>query len=167
MLFRSSQANRQLTFTSHAKSIHADFAAAIDGLKKTPGVQADRIGAVGFSNGGYWALLLAANGQIQAGVSYYGAVTGAGTDKSLSAFRTAFTDKSAPVLVLHGGRDSTVPAPNAELLVSILKNANTPHEFRLYPSAEHSFERGNADREAAADAWERTLRFLGAALKTK
>lgn len=160
-----SQSNRQQTFTTHAQGIHADFIAAIDMLKKRQDVQADRIGAVGFSNGGYWALLLAANGQIQAGVSYYGAVTGAGTDRSLQAFQAAFTDKSSPVLVLHGARDTTVAAQNAEFLVSILKKANVPHEFRLYPSAEHSFERGKMDSEAAADAWERTLRFLNATLK--
>jgi acetyl esterase/lipase len=94
-------------------------------------------------------------------------VTGAGTDKSLRAFQTAFTDKSSPVLVLHGARDPTVDSRYAELLVSMLKKANVPHEFRLYPSAEHSFERGNLDSEAAADAWGRTLRFLNAALKMK
>ena len=161
------QGNRQQTFTTHAQGIYADFVAAIDMLKKMQGAQADRIGAVGFSNGGYWALLLAANGQIQAGVSYYGAVTGAGTDKSLRVFQTAFTDKSSPVLVLHGGRDTTVDPHYAEFLVSMLKKANVPHEFRLYPSAEHSFERGNLDSEAAADGWERTLRFLNATLKMK
>jgi carboxymethylenebutenolidase len=161
------QGNRQQTFTTHAQGIYADFIAAIDMLKKMQGAQADRIGAVGFSNGGYWALLLAANGQIQAGVSYYGAVTGAGTDKSLRVFQTAFTDKSSPVLVLHGARDTTVDPQYAEFLVSMLKKANVPHEFRLYPSAEHSFERGNLDSEAAADGWERTLRFLNATLKKK
>ena len=163
-----SEVNRQQTFTTHAESIYADFVAAIDMLKKMQGVKADRIGAVGFSNGGYWALLLAANGQIQAGVSYYGAVTGAGTDKSLQAFRAAFTEKSSPVLVLHGARDTTVPSQNAELLVSMLEKAHAPHEFRLYPSAGHSFERsrrGSMDNEAAADGWELTLRFLNAALK--
>jgi len=162
-----SQDNRHLTFTTHAQSIQADFVAAIDMLNKTQGVQAGRIGAVGFSNGGYWALMLAANGQIQAGVSYYGALTAAGKDKSLYALRTAFTGKSSPVLVLHGARDATVASHNAEYLVSVLKKANVPHEFRLYPSAEHSFERGNLDSEAAADAWERTLRFLDATLKKK
>lgn len=160
-----SQDNRRLTFTTHAQSIHADFVGAIDMLKKMQGVQANRVGAVGFSNGGYWALLLAANGQIQAGVSYYGALTGAGTDKSLQAFQSAFTERSSPVLVLHGARDTTVASHNAELLVSMLKKANAPHEFRLYPSAGHSFERGNMDSEAAADGWERTLRFLNATLK--
>lgn len=109
------QANRRLTFTTHAQAIYADFVAAINMLKGMKEVQADRIGAVGFSNGGYWALLLAANGHVQAGVSYYGALTGAATDKPLHAFQAAFTSKSSPVLVLHGARDSTVSVQFAEI----------------------------------------------------
>lgn len=160
------QGNRQLTFTTHAKAIYADFVAAVEALKKMKEVRAERIGAVGFSNGGYWALLLAANGQIQAGVSYYSAVTGAATDKSLQAFQAAFTAKSSPVLVLHGGRDSTVAVQYAESLVAILKKADVRHDFHLYSSAEHSFERGrNADPAVAADAWARTIRFLNDALQ--
>ena len=33
--------------------------------------------------------------------------------------------------------------------------------------AGHSFERGKMDGEAAADGWERTVRFLNATLKKK
>jgi carboxymethylenebutenolidase len=160
-----SQANRQLTFTTHAQAIYADFVAAIGTLRKMKEVRADRVGAVGFSNGGYWALLLAAKGDAQAGVSYYGAVTGAGTDKSLRAFQSAFSGASAPVLVLHGGRDSTVAVQFAESLAAILRSANAPHEFHLYPAAEHSFDRKRYyDGEATADAWRRTSRFLNATL---
>jgi len=158
---------RDRTFTTHAQSIYADFVSAIDTLKKTEGIQADRIGAVGFSNGGYWALLLAARGDIQAGVSYYGAVNGAGTDNSLNAFRKAFTSNSSPVLVLHGAMDKTVAPHYAEYLKSVLTNANAPHEFRMYGSAGHSYDRGNPDNEAAADSWQRTLRFFDATLKKK
>ena len=158
---------RDRTFTTHAESIFADFVSAIDTLRKTEGVRPDRIGAVGFSNGGYWALLLAAKGQIQAGVSYYGAVTGAGTDRSLTVFEKAFTAGSSPVLVLHGAQDKTVTANNAEYLVSMLKKVKAPHEFQLYSSAGHSYERGKLDSAAAADSWERTLRFLDANLKKK
>ena len=161
------EGNRQQTFTTHAQSIYADFVSAIGTLKKTEGVQADRIGAVGFSNGGYWALLLAARGDIQAGVSYYGAVSGAGTDKTLSALRNAFTSKSSPVLVLHGARDATVLPRYAEDLKSILTDAKARYDFQMYQSAGHSYERGNLDREAADDSWQRTLRFFDTRLKTK
>ena len=158
---------RQQTFTTYAQSIYADFVSAIDTLKKTDGAQADRIGAVGFSNGGYWALLLAARGDVRAGVSYYGAVTGAGTDRTLSVLRNAFTSKSSPVLVLHGARDATVLPRYAEELKAIMTDAKAPYEFQMYESAGHSYERGNFDAEAAADSWQRTLRFFDTVLKGK
>ena len=162
------ESNRDQTFTTHGQSIYADFVSAIDTLKKTEGVQADRLGAVGFSNGGYWALLLAARGDIQAGVSYYGAVTGAGTDKTLHAMRSAFTAKSSPVLVLHGAQDRIVMAQFAEQLKSVLASAKAPHEFHLYPSAGHSYDRGKQpDQQVTDDSWQRTLRFFNATLKKK
>src|SRR5262245_13535721 len=163
-----SDSNRRLTFTTHGKAIYADFVAARDMLKKMKEVQADRIGAVGFSNGGYWALLLAARGDIQAGVGYYGAVTGAGTDNSLSTFRAAFSSSSSPVLVLHGARDDTVLPRYAEHLKSILVEAKAPFEYQMYESAGHSFERGkNPDPGAADDAWQRSLRFFDTTLGKK
>ena len=158
--------NRQMTFTTHAKAIYADFVAARDALKQMKEVRADRIGAVGFSNGGYWALLLAARGDVQAGVSYYGAVNAANTDPSLSAFRMAFTSSSSPVLVLHGARDDTVFPRYAEDLKSILVEAKAPFEFQMYDSAGHGLERGkNRGTDAANDAWRRTLRFFDATLR--
>lgn len=161
-----SQNTRRDTFTTHAQAIYADFVSAIDTLKKTEGVRADRIGALGFSNGGYWALLLAAKGAVQAGVSYYGAVNGAGTDNSLTAFRNSFTSASSPVLVLHGARDDTVLPRHAEYLKSMLADAKAPYEFQMYDSAGHSYERGKQpDRSAADDSWQRTLRFFEATLK--
>jgi len=166
--YRLEQANRALTFTTHAQSIYADLLSAIDTLKKTEGVRADRIGAVGFSNGGYWALLLAAKGDIQAGVSYYGAMTGAGTDRALSALRAAFSSSSSPVLVLHGARDDVVLPRYAESLKSLLAEAKSPSEFQLYESAGHSYDRGKQpDNAATTDSWQRTLRFFDTALNKK
>ena len=53
-----SQNTRRDTFTTHAQAIYADFTTAIDTLKKTEGVRADRIGAVGFSAGAHLSMLL-------------------------------------------------------------------------------------------------------------
>jgi carboxymethylenebutenolidase len=162
------QINRQHTFTTHARSIYADFVAAIDMLKKMKEVQADRIGAVGFSNGGYWALLLAARGAAQAGVSYYGAVNAVGTDNSLNALRMAFAANSSPVLVLHGAMDDVVLPRHAEYLKSVLIEAKAPHEFQLYDSVGHSYDRGKRpDSYAAEDSWKRTLHFFDSTLKKK
>jgi dienelactone hydrolase len=117
--------------------------------------------------GGYFALWLAATGQVQAGVSYYGALTGAGTDRSLDRFRQAFTNTSSPVLILHGVNDSTVPIGKAKELDGILTMAKTPHAFYPYAGADHRFERSGGDENeaAAADAWQQTQAFLNKILK--
>ncbi len=158
---------RQLTFTTDVEPIYADFVAILDLLRHNEKVDGKKLGAIGFSNGGYFALWLAATGQVQAGVSYYGALTGAGTDRSLSRFRQVFSKTSAPVLVLHGTNDSTVPIRNAIELDSILNAAQTRHEFYQYPGAEHRFERdrGANNDAAATDAWGRTQAFLSKMLK--
>jgi dienelactone hydrolase len=157
---------RQATFTTYAQPIYADFVACLKLLRDNPKVDGKKLGAIGFSNGGYFALWLAATGQVQAGVSYYGALTGAGTDKSLDLFRQVFTSGSSPVLILHGEKDSTVSVQKAIELDSLLTAAKSPHEYHQYPGAEHRFDRdrGGRNKEAAADAWQRTQAFLNKTL---
>lgn len=158
---------RPLTFTTHAQAVYADFVASLDLLKRHEKVDGKKLGAIGFSNGGYFALWLAATRQVRAGISYYGALSGAGTDTQLSRFREVFTSTSAPVLVLHGADDSTVPINVAVRLGALLTTAQSPHELHQYAGAEHRFERdrGAGNEAAATDAWQRTLRLLGKSLK--
>ncbi len=159
--------NRQSAFTTYAEPIYLDFIASLETLRSNEKVNGKKVGAIGFSNGGYFALWLAGTGQVQAGISYYGALSGAGTDKSLNRFRQAFSSKSAPVLILHGSDDSTVPIKNAIELDTILNAAQSPHEFHQYVGAEHRFERdsGASNEAAAADAWQRSQAFLNEFLK--
>jgi dipeptidyl aminopeptidase/acylaminoacyl peptidase len=65
------------------------------------------------------------------------------------------------VLILHGDADSTVPIEKAIQLDSILTAAGSPHEYHEYAGAEHRFDRegGSANKEAAADAWLRSMAF--------
>jgi carboxymethylenebutenolidase len=153
---------RQTTFTTFAEPIYADFVAALDTLAREPKVAGRKLGAIGFSNGGYFAMWLAATNKVQAGVAYYGAFSGAGTDRGLSRFRSVFNKGSAPVLILHGTADEIVPVVAAQHLNSIIVSAGSPHEFHLYDGAGHQFERvgGSQNAAAAADAWPRTLGFF-------
>lgn len=153
---------RQVTFTTFAAPIYADFVAALDTLAHNPKVAGRKLGAIGFSNGGYFAMWLAATNKVQAGVAYYGAFSGAGTDRGLSRFRSVFTKDSAPVLIMHGTADETVPVAAAQNLNSIVESAGSPHELHLYDGAGHEFERvgGPQNAAAAADAWPRTLAFF-------
>ena len=154
---------RQQTFTSNASDIYNDFLNAIDVLRDSDKVAGGKIAAIGFSNGGYFAMWLAATGKVDAGVSYYGALTGAATDKELTRFSSTFNSASAPVMILHGMSDATVPVAAAQHLEQIVKRAGSPYEIQLYPGVDHVFERSarnDAMVAAAADAWDRTLNFL-------
>jgi carboxymethylenebutenolidase len=159
--------NRQESFTLYAEPIYADFKSCLDDLKANPRIDARSLGAVGFSNGGYFAMWLAAKGDVQAGVSYYGALTGAGTDRSLGRFRQSFNPASSPVLILHGTDDSTVPVAKAAELDELLTGIAVPHSYYQYPRAEHRFERDHsaANDAAAKSAWDKTREFLQTQLK--
>lgn len=158
---------RRQSFTTDAEAIYADLAASVETLRHEPKVAGGKVGAVGFSNGGYFAMWLAATGKIDAGVSYYGAISGAGTDRPLARFRDAFGKGSAPVLIMHGTADDTVPVQVARHLANILTAKQCVYELQIYPGAGHRFERANnaADTAAAADSWQRTVAFLGKYLK--
>lgn len=158
---------RRKSFTTDAQPIYADLVACLELLGKSQKVDGRKMGAVGFSNGGYFALWLAATGRVQAGVSYYGALTGDQSDNDLNFFRRVFSARSSPVLILHGDADSTVPVRKAIELDSILTAAGASHEFHIYSGAAHRFDRsrGAANKSAAADAWTLSSEFLAGNLK--
>jgi dienelactone hydrolase len=117
---------------------------------------------------GYFAVWLAATGKVQAAIGYYGAYSGAGTDKPLSRFRQAFSKPSSPVLILHGTSDGTVPILVTQTLAGIVSGASAPVELKLYDGVGHRFERdpsSPAATAASSDAWQRSLAFLQANLK--
>ena len=159
---------RRNSFTIFAEDIYDDFNAAIATLKSHPKVAGGKVGAVGFSNGGYFTAWLAATGKIAAGVSYYGAYNGAGTDNGLDRFSEAFTANSAPLLVLHGTSDGTVNIRVARHLLGIMTKAGAPFQSHFYEGADHVFEReieSDAAKARAEDAWKRTLDFFNRHLK--
>jgi carboxymethylenebutenolidase len=155
------------TFTVRAQAVFNDFGAALDQLRANPKVDGGKLAAIGFSNGGYFAVWLAAAGKVRAGISYYGALSGAGSDHEQVRFREVINDRSSPMLILHGSADTTVPISQAAQLDRILTSAKVAHEYVNYDGAGHVFERtsGKENEAAAADAWTRTLAFLKNNLK--
>lgn len=163
------EGRRAQTFTVNAGDVYRDLVAAVETLRNSDKVGGGKIGAVGFSNGGYFAMWLAATNKIDGGVSYYGALSGAGTDKELIRFTSTFRAESAPILVLHGTVDRTVPVGAAQRLAYIAKTAGSPVELQLYEGVGHGFDRAKPQtygmEAATADAWNRTLVFLSKRLK--
>lgn len=157
---------RVQTFTTKADAVYADLVAAIETLRADRRMAGGRIGAVGFSNGGFFTAWLAATDKIAAGVSYYGAYDGARSDPELARFQALITNTSAPLLVLHGSADQTVRIPTARAFIGMLRNAGARFDARIYDGAPHNFERGrNAASEAAADSWRRTVVYFAQNLR--
>lgn len=158
------EGSRRATWQTYSRQIYADFLAVIEQSAAELGVPKDHFYAVGFSNGGYWAAMLAARGDVRAGVAYYGAFSEAGNDPSLSSFRSAFNPKSHPVLILHGYNDQTVAVRFAEDMPSLIQRAGSKVEAHFFRDVGHSFERLRQDdpsyRDAAAKAFDLTMKFL-------
>ena len=172
-----------------------DPRAAFDILRGHPLTDRERIGLVGFSQGGVYGLLIAAyTGQAAAVVAYYPVTDfeewmngphgdrpgesfvwrmirrhfrrslGAKDDAELStmlgrasAMRQAEAIR-APVLLIHGDRDTSAPLAESERLAARLRELGREVELVVVPDAGHVFN--FRDREKARTAWDATLRWL-------
>lgn len=158
-----SVASRRQTWTTYGKIIYADFLSIIGVLGQEFKITKDGFYALGFSNGGHWAALLAARGDVKAGVSYYGAFSEAGVDTNLNTFREAVNIKSHPVLILHGSNDSVVSSQYAVALEGLYRKEGAPVVAHYFDGAGHSFERQlgiSANQVAANESWKLALKFL-------
>ncbi len=157
-----SHETRSWAITVYAENILADFGTEIQYLKSRPEINKKKIGAVGFSMGGYWALILAGMEKIQAGVSYYGFLPNKATNfETRYHLDDIFNQHSSPVLVLHGEEDMNVSVKYVWQLADMLKSKSCTYELHTYHNAGHRFDRGTSLRAAAAnDSWSQTLAFL-------
>jgi dipeptidyl aminopeptidase/acylaminoacyl peptidase len=72
----------------------------------------------------------------------------------------------APMLLLVGDRNKTVPYFQALQMDEALKKAGVKHDTHIYPGIDHSFlgTTLEATREANQDALERTVRLIDATI---
>jgi carboxymethylenebutenolidase len=121
-----------------------------------------RVGAVGFCMGGQLALFAATlDPSIGATVNFYGIHPNVKPD---------YRRLSGPVLGLYAEKDAFVTPEAARAVDQAIRAAGKQSEVHIYPGVDHAFfndERPDVyDREAAADAWQRTLGFLRRHLAT-
>lgn len=138
----------------------ADIVAVLAWLRAQPGVAADRVGLVGFSQGGQVALLAAArDSRVRAVVAYY-PVTNVATWKATTAnadipgYVAAICEPggtsarsptahaaavAAPVLLVHGDADTRVPTDQSVRMREALVAAGRRVQLLLVPGAQHGF----------------------------
>lgn len=138
-----------------------DLKAAYAYLAARKDVNARRIGVIGWCMGGKYALLLASEEPVAATVAYYGAPpTEAATIARIKS----------PVLGNYGAEDKG-PSPEAvREFEAAMKKAGRSTDIKFYEGAGHAFANennpwGGYRKEAAADAWQRTVAFFDAHLK--
>ena len=118
---------------------------------------APRIGSLGWCFGGGWSLHTARlfPDDLDASVIYYGRVT---DDED------ALRPVNAPILGLFGGEDEGIPVESVEAFSDSLERLRKDYEVYIYPGVGHAFANPtgrNYDADAANDAWDKTLEFLG------
>ena len=118
-----------------------DAYAALRWLEQRRDVLPDRIGLLGWSNGGSGALYTLRESRpdrgFRAGVAFYPGC------RALLQSKTPYRPY-APLLVLSGEADDWTPAAPCVALAAIARRKGAPMEIVTYPGAHHSFDRLNS-----------------------
>jgi carboxymethylenebutenolidase len=144
------------------ESIDADIAAAVDHLRATDGGLRATF-SIGFCFGGRQSFLAARKRFGLAGaIGFYGGPN-AFPNGAPGPIQLA-DELGAPVLGLFGGADEGIPPDDVTAFDEALTRVGLEHELVTYPGAPHSFfdRRQTEYADAAADAWQRALRFIEA-----
>jgi carboxymethylenebutenolidase len=135
-----------------------DMQAAIDFLKADDGVRPKKFASIGFCMGGGWSYQLATHSKDLAGaVVFYGSVP-----------PELAPQAAAPVLASFGEKDARLNPEYVKTWVEAMQKAGKSVDAKVYPGAGHGFFNDTRPQaynaEAAADAWQRTLKFFRARL---
>ena len=131
--------------------------AALEYLQDIPGVDPERIGAVGFCMGGGFSIAWAATDpRVKAVAPFY-----ATNPRPLSA-----VSRVCPLVGSYPDKDFTTGA--GRKLDRQLQLAGVDHDIKIYPGTKHSFfnsPRNAVEEDAKKDAWQRMVTFFDERLK--
>lgn len=155
----------------HDPATERDVELAIDALQNIPEVRADRICVVGFSRGGYHAVLLAARRQeVACIVTYYGHMVNPNAPEPWQVYRYApeIEKINVPAMFIVGDEEMEIRRTSIRRAYYALLKRGVPVEMLMYPHARRAFDFRQDQREeeklATEDAAKRAAAFIKAAL---
>jgi carboxymethylenebutenolidase len=131
----------------------SDLSDAIAALRALPSVT-DKVGAIGYCLGGQIAYRLAARGEVDAAVCYYGG----GIDQALDEAKNVH----CPMIMHFAEKDTYIPATAVKKIKEAFANKTNVTIFN-YGGVDHGFncdQRKTYDRKAAMLAYSRSTAFL-------
>jgi carboxymethylenebutenolidase len=137
-----------------------DLRAAVAFLRAQSNVKKDRVGSIGWCMGGGYSLQTALlEPELAATVINY---------RHLATEPENLQKIHAPILGIFGGQDRGIPAEDVKKFEAALQAMGKKVEIVIYPDAGHAFENPNNKTgyraDDAADAWQRTVKFLAGTL---
>lgn len=144
--------------------VMSDLDATFDWAAKQEICDGAKRGITGFCWGGRIVWLYAAHSKaLNAGVAWYGRLTGPKDDLRPKHPLDIVEQLNCPVLGLYGGADTGIPNDTVEKMREALKKAGKPGDIHLYPGAPHGFYadyRPTYRKEPAEDGWKRLLEWF-------
>ena len=143
-----------------------DAYGALAYLQAHPAIKADRIGLLGWSQGGATVLLSVVSESIgrpeppphhdfRAAIAFYpGACSETRQSKPYTRVELGAWTTQIPLLVLQGEADNWTPSGPCAEFIEAARRRGAPVEIRLYPDALHGFDAPNLARRARP--WNRT-----------
>lgn len=130
-----------------------DLRALVSHVRAQPFVDPSHVGATGFCMGGGLTFQLVTEEKLQAAVIFYGS-----NPKPIENVRNI----ECPVMGLYAGEDMGINAGLPELVDAMVKSKKQ-FEMKIYKGCVHAFfneTRPTYNKEAAEDAWDRTVKFF-------
>jgi carboxymethylenebutenolidase len=126
------------------------------------GITADRMGVIGFDMGGSVALVVAAQRSLGAAVTVAGNHIAEPLSTDLPSPLEAAPELTCPWLGLFGERSVDPSLHDVEKLRAAVASSEVASNVVIYSDVDHRFD---ADPDASADDWQRTLNWFDSHLR--
>lgn len=141
-----------------------DIRNTINFLEDIPIADTKIVHTIGFCVGGFSSVLAATKLNVNKMVSFYGAgMVHPREGIGLAPIIQDMKSIKSKCLFFFGGKDASIPLDDVKAIEEKLTASKVAFEVDLFPNSDHGFfcdERKSYNEQDAANAWEKTLKFL-------